>query len=32
MPWMETSPTQSRICFVTDDRLGLYSHAELCAH
>jgi len=31
MPWMETSPMQSRTRFVADDRLGLFSHTELCA-
>jgi hypothetical protein len=31
MPWMETSPMQTRTRFVADDRLGHYSHAELCA-
>ncbi|MBM3280795.1 MAG: helix-turn-helix domain-containing protein, partial [Candidatus Handelsmanbacteria bacterium] len=31
MPWMETSPMDTRTRFVADDRLGLYSRSELCA-
>lgn len=31
MPWMETLPMEQRSRFVADDRLGLYTRAELCA-
>jgi len=30
VPWMETSPMQTRNRFVADGRLGLYSRSELC--
>ena len=31
MPWLETAPMDERVCFITDDRQGLYTRAELCA-
>ncbi|HUP01987.1 MAG TPA: leucine zipper domain-containing protein [Gemmatimonadota bacterium] len=31
MPWLETSPVEQRERFIADDRLGLYTRAELCA-
>jgi len=31
MPWVETSPMNTRPHFVADNRLGRYSRAELCA-
>jgi len=31
MPWLETSPVEQRGRFIADDRLGLYTRAELCA-
>lgn len=31
MPWTETSPMESRAQFIADDRLGLYTRADLCA-
>ena len=31
MPWLETAPVEQRERFIADDRLGLYTRAELCA-
>lgn len=31
MAWMENSPMEQRARFIADDRLGLYTRAELCA-
>jgi transposase len=31
MPWLETSPVDERERFIADDRLDLYTRAELCA-
>jgi putative transposase len=31
MPWLETSSMEEREQFITDDRRGLYTRAELCA-
>jgi len=31
MPWIQTSPMQSRSRFAADDRLGLHGHTELRA-
>ena len=31
MPWLETLPMEQRARFIADDRLGLYTRAELCA-
>lgn len=30
MPWLETEPMEQREHFITDDRTGLYTRAELC--
>ena len=31
MPWLEILPMEQRARFIADDRLGLYTRAELCA-
>ena len=31
MPWLEILPMEQRTRFIADDRLGLYTRAELCA-